>query len=309
MQNRKDAIDAIANLQNNIFPLNMRVFEQFFVNFEMFETDNLNKEYLYMNQLKFNALNSEEKNNIKRDEDEDEKENKKGVRFQLRDEEDIDEDNKSLDSNGLNNQIITTSKKHRNKFIDLNYNIENDDNDNDNENSINIIDNNNNDNNDNYSYNPNQDLIIGNKNNLILKKANKSINKIFGTNLVEIRGAPRRNYVIDVLSELEGRVTLYNEETDKDFCEDADEFFSEFLQDEKEIEIKKKVELQKKEIKKKEKNKIISYLKNSLSIQMDEKKRIENELKKIGEKDRKEIIEREKENEELKKKFELLQKK
>ena len=257
-----------------------------------------------MNQLKFNALNSEEKNNIKRDGDEDEKENKKGVRFQLRDEEDIDDDNKSLDSNELNNQIITTSKKHRNKFIDINYNIDNDDN----ENSINIIDNNNN-HNDNYSYNPNQDLIIGNKNNLILKKANESINKIFGTNLVEIRGAPRRNYLIDVLSELEGRVTLYNEETDKDFCEDADEFFSEFLQVEKEIEIKKKVELQKKEIKKKEKNKIISYLKNSLSIQMDEKKRIENELKKIGEKDRKEIIEREKENEELKKKFELLQKK
>ena len=104
-------------------------------------------------------------------------------------------------------------------------------------------------------------------------------------------------------------MTLYNEETDKDFCEDADEFFSEFLQDEKEIEIKKKVELQKKEIKKKEKNKIIGNLKNSLSIQMDVKKRIENELKKIGEKDRKEIIEREKENEELKKKFELLQKK
>ena len=49
-------------------------------------------------------------------------------------------------------------------------------------------------------------------------------------------------------------------------------------------------------------------MKNSLSIQIDEKKRIENEIKKIGEKDRKEIIEREKENEELKKKFELLQK-
>ena len=164
----------------------MRVFEQFFVNFEMFETDNLNKEYLYLTQLKFNALNSEEKNNIKRDEDEDEKENKKGVRFQLRDEEDIDEDNKSLDSNELNNQIITTSKKHRNKFIDINNNIDNDDNDN--ENSINIIDNSNNnndnDNSDNYSYNPNQDLIIGNKNNLILKKANESIKKIFGTNLV-----------------------------------------------------------------------------------------------------------------------------
>jgi len=88
----------------------MRVFEQFFVNFEMFETDYLNKENLYLNQIKFNALNSEEKNNIKRDGDEDEKENKKGVRFQLRDEEDIDEDNKSLDSNELNNQIITTSK-------------------------------------------------------------------------------------------------------------------------------------------------------------------------------------------------------
>ena len=158
----------------------------------MFETDNLNKEYLYQNQLKFNALNSEEKNNIKRDGDEDEKDNKKGLRFQLRNEEDIDEDNKSLDSNELNNQIITTSKKHRNKFIDINNNIDNDDNDN--ENSINIIDNNNNnnDNSDNYSHNPNQDLIIGNKNNLILKKANDTINKIFGTNLVEVRGAKKK---------------------------------------------------------------------------------------------------------------------
>ena len=308
LQNRKDAIDAKANLQNNIFLLYMRVFEQFFVNLEIFETDNLNKEYLYLNQLKLNS--EKQKQILKEDEDEDEKENKKGIRFQLRDEEDIDEDNKSLDSNELNDQIITTSKKHRNKFIEINNN-NNIDNDNDNENSINIIDNDNNDNSNsvNYSHNPNQDLILGNNNNLILKKANDTINKIFGTNLVEERGAPRRNYLIDVLSEFEGRVTLYNEETDKDFCEDADEFFGEFLQDEKEIEKKKKIEINKKENKEKEKKKIIKNLKNSLLIQNDEKKKIEDELNLIGEKDRKEIIEREKENEELKKKFEELQKK
>ena len=310
LQNRKDAIDAKANLQNNIFLLYMRVFEQFFVNLELFENENLNKEYQYLNQLKFNALNSEEKNHIlKEDEDEDEKENKKGVRFQLRDEEDIDEDNKSLNSNELNDQIITTSKKHRNKFMDIN-NINNDidddnDNDNDKEKSINNIDNDNNDNSVNY----NQDLILGNNNNIILKKANDTINKIFGTNLVEERGAPRRNYLIDVLSEFEGRVTQYKEETDEDFCVDADELFGEFLEDEKEIEEKKKIEKNKKKIKIKEKEKIISNLKNSLSIQMDKKKKIEKELISIEEKERKEIIEREKENDELKKKFDLLQKK
>jgi len=314
LQNRKDAIDAKANLQNNIFLLYMRVFEQFFVNLELFETDNLNKEYLYLNQLK---LNSEKQKQILKedeDEDEDEKESRKGVRFQLKDEEDIDEDNKSVDSNELNDQIISTSNKHKNNliYINNNNNFENDnDNDNDNENSINIIDNDNNDNDNsvNFSHNSNQDLILGNNNNLVLKKTNDTINKIFGTNLVEEKGAPRRNYLIDVLSEFEGRVTLYNEETDKDFCEDADEFFGEFLQDEKEIEKKKKIEKNKKENKEKEKIKIINKLKNSLSIQMDEKKKIEDELNLIGENDRKEIIEREKENEELKKKFEEVQKK
>jgi len=321
LQNRKDAIDAKANLQNVIFLQYMRVFEQFFVNLEVFETENLNKEYLYLNQLQFNQIEAEDKKEeqlLKEDEGEDEdgKGIKKGhARFVLGDEEDIDEDNKSLDSNELNDQIISTSIKHRNKFID----IKNNNNNIDNNSSNNNINNNNNDNNDiidnsvnysqNHNFNLNQDLIVGNNNNLFLRKANNTINKIFGTNLVEERGSPRRNYLIDVLSEFEGRVTNYNEATDKDFCVDADEFFGEFLEDEIEVEQNKKTEKRKKEIKENEKKKIIDHLKNSVAIQKDEKKKIENELLQIGENDRKEIIEREKENEELRKQLDLLQKK
>ena len=303
LQNRKDAIDAKANLQNNIFLIYMRVFEQFFVNLEVFENDNLNKEYKYLNQLKF--LNLKEENKKPQLKEDEEKNIKNHARFVLKDEEDIDEDNKSLDSNELSEQIITTSKKHRNKFIGIS-------NKDDNDNSINIIDNDNNNdisvNSVNYIQNHNQELIMGNNSNLMMKKANDTINKIFGTNLVEERGAPRKNYLIDVLSEFEGRVTIYDEETDKDFSVDADEFLWEFLDDEG-VEIKKKKEKIIKENKEKEKKKILNNLKNSIEIQKNDKKKIENELLKIGENDRKEIISREKENEELRKKFNELQKK
>ena len=71
---------------------------------------------------------------------------------------------------------------------------------------------------------------MNNDNYLVNREAYNTINKIFGTNLIKEKEASKKNYLIDVLNNFEGRITYYNEETEKVFCTDADEMFQEFLE-------------------------------------------------------------------------------
>ena len=306
-KNRKDIESIMANLQNSIFLLYMRVFEQFFFNLEQFEINNLSKEYLYLNQLKTNYEMSIEES--KNGEEEEEKINRSHARFVLKDEEDIDEgNNNSISSNELEENIISTQKK--NKIITFNKNINN--------NSINNSINNSLNNSRNNEKEQNlivrnnkinfRDITMNNDNYLVNREAYNTINKIFGTSLIKEKEASKKNYLIDVLNNFEGRITYYNEETEKDFCTDAEDLFQEFLEDEEEIQKRQLKEKAIKEMHEKKKENLIKNLEDSISKQKLEKDKIEKELSLIDEKNKKLIIEKEKENATLKQKFEELEK-
>ena len=291
LKNRNDEKETIKNIQNNIFILYMRVFEQYFFDLEQFKNNNLYKENLYLDQLK---MIKEEQNNKKEEEKKEEEEenidysNSRKRRFNLRIEEDIDEgNNDSISSNEINNEIIISNSS---KKISKNNN-------NNNKEEQKLIKRSqiNNlkgfNNNDNYSIN---------------EKTNDLINKIFNINLEEGKESLRKNYLVDVLSNFEGRVTYYNNNNEEDFCTDADDLFQEFLEDEDKI---KEKELAQKKLKDKQKQEIIKSFQDTISNQKEERKKIEEELTKIEEENKKEIIEKEKENTNLKKKLEELEKK
>ena len=300
LEKRKDTHDIEVSIQNYIFYIYMKVFEQYFYNLEIYENNNLNKEYMYLNQLKINYL-KEEKQQINEEEEveEESKEDnsntnqKKHQRFSFKQEEDIDEGNNSLSSSEINEKFISTSSN-KNKII--NFNKSNNIISNDNQ----IILKNNYDNN-NISNYDNDDYLIN-------KEANETIKKIFGTNLVKEREQLKKNYLVDILSNFEGRVTYYNSASDENYCTDVEDLFKEFLIDEDEIkerEMKKKVENEKKE---KEKKMIIKRFEDSIHKQKEEKKKIEKELSDIEDRNKKEIIEKEQENKSLKQKLEELEK-
>ena len=314
LNNRKDVEDIKKQLQNNIFISYMRIFEQYYNNLEQMKKNYLNKEYLYLGQLKSNYLKSEEQLNNEEEEKKDDESNisnsrsSHGRRFILKEEEeDIDEgnNNNSISSQELEEEINLNSSNKKNKITIYNNRINNNDNNNiDNNNNNNLIvqrnqfDNqiasNNFNNNDNY---------------LVNKETNDVIKKIFGTNLVKEREITNNNYLINILSNFEGRITLYNEESEDNYCTDADDLFKEFLEDEEEIKNKNLKEKKMKEIKEKEKNIIIKNFEESINRQKEDKKKIEKELSEIDEKNKREILEKEKENEILKQKIEELEKK
>ena len=309
-KNRKDIENIMANLQNSIFLLYMRVFEQFFFNLEQFEINNLSKEYLYLNQLKINnAMSIEESKNG--EEEEEEKINRSHARFVLREEEDIDEgNNNSISSNELEENIISTSQK-KNKIITFSKNINNNSINNSINNSLNKSSNNEKEqnlivrNNNKVNY---RDITMNNDNYLVNREAYNTINKIFGTNLIKEKEASKKNYLIDVLNNFEGRITYYNEETEKDYCTDADELFQEFLEDDEKIKERQNKKRALKEMNEKKKENILKNLEDSISKQKLEKSKIEKELSLIDEKNKKLIIEKEKENTNLKQKLEELEK-
>ena len=259
LKNRKDVEDIKKQLQNNIFISYMKIFEQYYNNLEQMKNNNLNKEYLYLGQLKSNYLKSEEQLNNEEEEKKDDESNishsKRHARFILKG-EDIDEgdNNNSISSQEIEEDIISNSShgnykilKYNNK-INNNISLNNIDNENNKENNIiirknqfdnQIASNNYNNNNDNY---------------LINKETNDVIKKIFGTNLVKEKEISNNNYLINILSNFEGRLTLYNEASEDNYCTDADYLFKEFLEDEEEIKNKNLKEKKMKEIKEKQKN-------------------------------------------------------
>ena len=287
-KNRKDINEILAKLQNQIFLLYMKVFEQFFFNLEQFENNYLNKEYLYLTQLKKNKEEEE-----KEEEKKQEKLLRSHARFDLRDEEDIDEGN-DISSNELEDNIISTSFHKKNRINSINNNIGNDE-------EQKLVAYNNKMNDTNISINNNYDIVN--------KDANDTIKKIFGTNLVKEKEASKKNYLIDVLSNFEGRTTYYNKETEEDYCTDAEELFQEFLIDEEEIKKKELKEKRIKEINEKKKKDILQQLEERIKQQNEEKEKIKKELSLISDKNIREINEKEKENEILRKKFEELEKK
>ena len=279
LENRKDVRDIKENLQNNIFLLYMRVFEQYFFNLEQFKNNSLNKEYIYLEKLKNNHLKSDNQENHYEEENIYNKNNDRKERFIL--EEDIDEGNNNIiNSNEINN--ISNSSQ-----------------------NINKINNN----------NEQQNIIIQSKRNIINdynydkntvnEKTNETINKIFKTNLIEDREGSKKNYLLDVLSDFEGRITYYNSDIEDDYCTDADDFFKEFLEDQNEINEKK---LKEKQLRESEKQDIIKSFQESIYNQNEVKKKIEEELSKIEENNKKDIIEKERENNNLKKRLEELEK-
>ena len=329
LKNRKDAIEDKTQLQNNIFILYMRVFEEFFFNLENFTNNSLNKEYLYLNKLKANYLNSvkqlendeEESDNISNsrnngrlyhnNDNEEEKENNinnngNRVRFVIREEEDIDEGNNSINSNEINDNIISTSSHKLNKFNIINNNDNNIDNDD--RSGQNLILRNNRINNINNLEEEDNTISINN-NYLVDDESNKIFNKIFGTKLVKEKDAPKKNYLIEILKDFEGRVTYYNKESEEDFCDDAEEFFEEFLIEEDEIKKRENKKKAKKEKREKDKINIIKDIQESLNRKKEERIKIEKELLLIDENNKKEIILRENENKELKNRLLLLEKK
>ena len=288
LNNRKDVMEIKTQIQNNIFLMYMRVFEQFFFNLEQFENNNLNKEYLYLNQLKAKASAEKYYNDEEKEEYEDNisnSNNQKNARFMLKEEEDIDEGNdvnNSLSQNEIEEKILSSSSNKNNKNVKYN-NI-------------------------NFNNNENQEnsIISKNNNNSINKEENDIINQILGNNLVKEKQSPAKNYLVDILSNFEGRVTHYNSQTEENLCTDAEDLFSEYLKDE---EKKENILKEKMVKKKKEKINIINILEEYINKQKEEKENIEKEFSLIDEKNKKEIIEKEKDILNLKKKFEVLIKK
>ena len=301
LDNRKDVLDIKTQLQNNIFLLYMRVFEQFFFNLEQFGNNNLNIEYLYLNHLKTNYLSNAEQSDNEEEKEENEdniynSNNHKKGRFMLREEEDIDEGNNINNSISSNHNESKLSSSYKNnkiiKFQNNSFNnIDNEENANISKNRINNINN----------FNDTSNYIVN-------KETNDIIKKIFGTNLVKEKEGLKKNYLIDILSNFEGRITYYNKQTEKDYCTDADDLFLEYLEDEDEIKQKNLEEKIKKEKKEKEKIKIIKNMEESIFNQKKEKENIEKELSKIDEINKKELLQKEKENINLRKKLEEFEK-
>ena len=298
-QNWKEINGMKAKLQNNIFILYMRVFEQFFCNLEKYENNNLKNEYLYLTQLK-NYLEPVKKLKNEEEDKEKGKIHRNHARFDLRDEEeDIDEgNNNSISSEELEKNIISTSSLKKNKIIEFNnYNRIN--NNNEIEQQLVIAKN-------------DKNAFINNNNNkdyLVNKEERDTINKIFGVNLVKEKEASKKNYLIDVLSNFEGRITIYNKETEKNYCTDAEELFQEFLLNEEEIEKKKLKDKQTKERKEKKKKDILQEFEDSVRKTNEEKEKIKKELSLIQDKNKTEILEKEKQNKILIQKLEEMEKK
>ena len=284
LKKRKDFQDVKKNIQNNIFIMYMKSLYTYFWELYQFKekemTDELNnlnelkRKYYSQKNFKLNYENEEEKkeNNIIN--------NNKRKKFVLKPEEDIDEGNNSdnyIHINNINN-ISNVSNSFQNQ-----------------EEQRLVLANDNNIINNNYN----------NKDILIEREKEAIVNKLFNTNLVKEKNFIERNKLSEILSNFEGRVTLYDESTEDDNCINAEELFSEFLIDEEEEKKAKAL----KEKKQKENDKKINYIEKSLIENKKERDKIEEELKKIEDQKKAEIIEKDKQIQQLKNIMEELNKK
>ena len=281
LKKRKDFEDVKKNIQNNIFIMYMKTFYAYFWDLYQFKEKEMTEELNNLNELKRKYYLQK---NL-------------GLNYQKEEEK--------------NENIIINDKKRR-KFVLKEEDIdEGNINDNDiNINSMDILSNLSN------SYkNDEQRLVLANNNNIINNDYNSKellierekdalINKLFNTSLVKEKNFFERNKLSEILSNFEGRVTLYDESTEDETCITAEELFSDYLNDEKE---KKEKALREK--KQKEKDKKINYIKKSLDENKKERDKIEAELKKIEDEKKAEIIEKEKQIQQLKNILEDMNKK
>ena len=275
LKKRKDLDDVKQKIQNNIFIMYMRSLNIYFWDLCQFKENEMTEELNNLNELKrkyylknFPYINEEEKNN---ENDNNYINNKKRKKFLLN-EEDIDEGDENSNKNIIINNKSSMSKSYKNKEQRL------------------VL--------------ANNDIINNkeiDKNILIERKKDEIINKLFNMNLVKEKNYEEKNKLSEILSNFEGRVTLYDESTeDEKDCIKAEELVSDFLKsdEEKNLEEKKVKALKEKKDKEKEKN--IKYIKNSLEQNKKQRDKIEEELKKIEDEKKTEIIEKERQINELK---------
>ena len=279
LKKRKDFEDIKQKIQNNIFIMYMKSFEIFFCDLLQFKENEMTNELNNLNELRrkyylknYSDINEEEKNN--------ENYNKR-KKFLLKEEEDIDEgnDNNNININ-INNKKSSLNKSYKNKE---------------------------------------QRLVLANdaiynreipKDILIEREKDEIVNKLFNMNLVKEKNYHEKNKLSEILSNFEGRVTLYDESKDNESnCIKAEELFSDFLKDDKEKKLEEKKEKALKEKRDKEKKKNIKYINNSLEQNQKERDKIEEELKKIEDEKKTEIIEKERQINDLKNVLEELNKK
>ena len=266
LKKRKDFNEVKKKVQNNTFIMYMKILYEFFWDLYQFKENEMTEELNNLTELKreYNLINNqyeEEKNNIDNDYNINNNENKKKrKRFLLRQEEDIDEGN-YINNNNDNDQRLVLANENSN---------------------ISIINN------------------KVSKNVLIEREKKAIVNKLFNINLVKEKKFEQRNKFSEILSNFEGRISLYDESNEKDNCINAEDLFSDFLKNEQEKELEEKKAKALKEQKEKEKKDKINFINKSVNENNKEREKIEKELKKIEDDKKAEIIEKEKEIKELK---------
>ena len=284
LKKRKDFDDVKKRVQNNIFIMYMKTFYNYFWNLFQFkekemtdELNNLNElrnKYYLMNNLGINDNQFEEEKNedniISNNIDTNKKRRKK---FVLKEEEDIDESNNIININNISNMSKSSYNKEQRLVL-----------------ANDIINNN------------------INKETIIEREKDAIVNKLFDTNLVKEKEFNQRNKLSEILSNFEGRVTLYDESNDEE-CIDSNELFSDELKDDEAKQLEEKILKAKKEKAKKEKDKKIKYIKKSLDENSKEREKIEEEMKKMEDEKKAEIIEKERQIKELKNLLEQITKK
>ena len=258
LKRRKDFNEVKKNVQNSVFIMYMKTFNEFFYDLYQFKENEMKEELDNLNEIKGYYINNYIEN--------DEKNNNKRRRFLLQ-EEDIDEDNNNNNIDNNNDIISHNSDNKSNNFYDER----------------------------------NQALILPNNDNLrIEREKNALVNKLFNMDLIKEKDNINKNKLKNILNTFEGRVSIYNELNDNEFCTDCDALFSEFLIDDEQKKLEEnKLKIKKEEnIKKKEEK--IKYIEDSILKNKKEKEKIERELKQIEDEKNAEIIEKEKENKELK---------
>ena len=285
LKKRKDFEDVKKKIQNNTFLMYMKIFSEYFWDLYQFKEKEMTEELNNLNEIKIeNYLINKNKFEEEKNQENDDNiiinnENKKKKRrFILKQEEDIDEGNNS--NNNINtciNDISNINRSYKNDISNQKLILANDNR---------LINNNYNDNN--------------NKSMIIEREKNIMINKLFNMNLVKEKSHQKKNNLSEILSNFEGRITLYDESSETNMCKTAEEIFSDFLKTDEEKKLEEKKLKAIKDKKDKEKNKIINSIDKLVDNNKKERKKIEEELQKIKDEEKAEIIEKDNEIKQLK---------
>ena len=286
LKKRKDFEDVKKKIQNNTFLMYMKIFNEYFWDLYQFKEKEMTEELNNLNELKTenyllkNNKLEEEKNQENDDIKISNEYQKKKKRFILREEEDIDEGNNSnsKSNNDFNiniNNISNIRKSYKNDNSEQKLILANDNR---------II---------NHNYNDNKNIIIEREKNVMVKK-------IFNMDLVKEKNYQKKNNLSEILSNFQGRITLYDESSEGDMCMTAEELFSDLLKTEQEKKLDEKKLKALKDKKDKEKNKIKKSIDKLIVENKKEREKIAKELQKIKDEEKAEIIEKENEIKQLK---------